>query len=115
MDRLTQMQTSIDNLVLIIYSSFNFILDKSQFKEVNEDIQITHSNPNELSKNDMNNSLYELTTDLVRQSNQLKLLIDHLPSNNSQQVQSNNEEYLSIINQSAALNQDIKNYLDHSV
>ena len=81
MDRLTQMQMGIDNLLLIIYSTINFIATNSNFKQLNEDMQP----PQPVNRDDMASNLAEMTSDLIGQANQLKLLLNHLPDDSNTQ------------------------------
>ncbi|KAI9609891.1 hypothetical protein H4Q26_006880 [Puccinia striiformis f. sp. tritici PST-130] len=45
MDRITQLQDGIDNLVTIMYSTLSFLSRKADFKQVNPDIPITQAIP----------------------------------------------------------------------
>lgn len=115
MDRLTQMQLTLDSIVMVIYSTINFATDKSQFKQVNQEFDITHSNPNQLNENELHSAIFELTTDLIKQSNQFKVLVDHLPTTTNHTTENNNQDYITTTNTSSKLLNHISNFLNESV
>lgn len=110
MDRLTQIQIKVENLIIIIYSTFNFILKQSKFKSIG-----ALSAPSNVGSNDVDSSLVELSVDLLKQFNQLRVLIDHLPHSTDISTENFNDEYVKTIEQTKVLNDDITNYLNHSI
>ena len=109
-------------LIVIMFSTHHYIVKNANFIQLNDNIPITIDN-NELKDNNVINSkcilsydrlayliinisgnLHQLTLDLIHQSNQLKVLIDHLPKSDFDYDQNNNinlnginEEYLKSV------------------
>lgn len=110
MDRLTQIQIKVENLIIIMYSTFNFILKQSKFKSIG-----ALSATSNVGSNDVDSNLVELSVDLLKQFNQLRVLIDHLPQSTDILTENFNDEYMKTIEQTKVLNDDITNYLNHSI
>ncbi|KAG8855787.1 hypothetical protein FRB91_001676 [Serendipita sp. 411] len=81
MDKLTQLQDCIEQLLLIMKLSVVQLVQRSDFKRVSDAIPITKSRPKEKvdppAKFEENKR--ELIVDLVRKAKQIELLIDSLP------------------------------------
>lgn len=110
MDRLTQIQIKVENLIIIIYSTFNFILKQSKFKSIG-----ALSATSNVGSSDVDSNLVELSVDLLKQFNQLRVLIDHLPQSAEILTENFNDEYIKTIEQTKVLNDDITSYLNHSI
>ncbi|KAH9808922.1 hypothetical protein DFH28DRAFT_992893 [Melampsora americana] len=84
MDRITQLQDGIDNLVTIMYSTISYLSRKADFEQVNPDIPITQSisDPTKINqvKETFNQNCQELVEDFIRKAKQLEYLISILPS-----------------------------------
>ncbi|KAG0142425.1 hypothetical protein CROQUDRAFT_662593 [Cronartium quercuum f. sp. fusiforme G11] len=83
MDRITQLQDGIDNLVTIMYSTLSYLSRKADFKQVNPDVPITQAIPDP-TKTDQTNETFtencqELVADFIRKAKQLEYLISILP------------------------------------
>ncbi|CAH7688796.1 hypothetical protein PPACK8108_LOCUS23817 [Phakopsora pachyrhizi] len=83
MDRITQLQDAIDNLVTIMYSTISFLSRKADFKQVNPDVPITQSipesNKSETNQETINQNCEELVADFMRKAKQIEYLISILP------------------------------------
>ncbi|EGG11349.1 uncharacterized protein MELLADRAFT_70762 [Melampsora larici-populina 98AG31] len=83
MDRITQLQDGIDNLVTIMYSTVSYLSRKADFEQVNPDIPITQSisDPTKIdqAKETFNQNCQELVEDFIRKAKQLEYLISILP------------------------------------
>ncbi|MBW0571307.1 hypothetical protein O181_111022 [Austropuccinia psidii MF-1] len=91
MDRITQLQDGIDNLVTIMYSTISFLSRKADFKQVNPDISITqsipdHSNAQNTHQTFAQNS-QELVQDFIKKAKQIEYLISILPPLNDHPIQ----------------------------
>ena len=86
MDRITQLQDGIDNLVTIMYSTLSFLSRKADFKQVNPDIPITQAIPcpegTQLPRETFTQNCEELVQDFLRKAKQIEYLISILPPHN---------------------------------
>ncbi|KAG0655229.1 hypothetical protein C6P46_001095 [Rhodotorula mucilaginosa] len=80
MDRLTQTQNSIDDLVRIMYSSLSYLSRKASFKQINPNFPVTQSIPGADSQETYQENRKELVGDFLRKAKQLEYLISVLPS-----------------------------------
>ncbi|GAA5993179.1 hypothetical protein JCM10908_001327 [Rhodotorula pacifica] len=80
MDRLTQTQNSIDDLVRIMYSSLSYLSRKATFKQINPNFPVTQSIPGADSDQVYEENRKELVGDFLRKAKQLEYLISVLPS-----------------------------------
>ncbi|GAA6033289.1 hypothetical protein JCM8097_006671 [Rhodosporidiobolus ruineniae] len=79
MDRLTQTQNSIDDLVRIIYSTLSYLSRKASFKQLNPNFPVTQAIPGAEPPDVFEQNRKELVTDFLRKAKQLDFLIDALP------------------------------------
>jgi len=81
MDRITQLQEGIEQLLTIMSSSITYLCSKTSFKQVSEHIPVTRARPAE--KFDppelFETRQRELVTDLIRKGKQIEVLIGSLP------------------------------------
>ncbi|KNZ55313.1 uncharacterized protein VP01_2715g1 [Puccinia sorghi] len=88
MDRITQLQDGIDNLVTIMYSTLSFLSRKADFKQVNPDIPITQAIPcpegTQPPRETFDQNCEELVQDFLRKAKQIEYLISILPPHNQQ-------------------------------
>ncbi|GJN88133.1 hypothetical protein Rhopal_001089-T1 [Rhodotorula paludigena] len=80
MDRLTQTQNSIDELIRIMYSTLGYLSRKASFKQLNPNFPVTQSIPHIDPPDVFEANQKELVTDFLRKAKQLEYLIDALPS-----------------------------------
>lgn len=80
MDRLTQTQNSIEDLVRIMYSSLSYLSRKASFKQINPNFPVTQSIPGADSQETYQENRKELVGDFLRKAKQLEYLISVLPS-----------------------------------
>jgi len=80
MDRLTQAQNAINDLVGIMASSVHYLTTKVNFKQVNADVPVTQGNPNADRPSVFEANRRELVTDLMRKAKQLEYLVSALPN-----------------------------------
>ncbi|GAA5944221.1 Srb7p [Sporobolomyces koalae] len=106
MDRLTQTQNSIDELVRIMSSSLSYLSRKSNFKQVNENFPITQSIPNADPDDVFEANRKELVTDLLRKAKQLEFLIDSLPSPPPEEDVRTGQDLAHLESELQAANQD---------
>ncbi|KAM0754713.1 hypothetical protein T439DRAFT_377147 [Meredithblackwellia eburnea MCA 4105] len=92
MDRLTQTQDAIDELVKIMYSSLSYLTRKAQFKQVNQDIPITQTIPNSEPEDVFKENQKELVGDFLRKAKQLEYLIASLPTPQEDDTEADLEE-----------------------
>ncbi|GAA6003551.1 hypothetical protein JCM10207_000385 [Rhodosporidiobolus poonsookiae] len=83
MDRLTQTQNSIDDLVRIIYSTLSYLSRKASFKQLNPNFPVTQSIPGAEPPDVFEANRKELVSDFLRKAKQLEFLIDALPASSS--------------------------------
>ncbi|GAA6022126.1 hypothetical protein JCM11491_002118 [Sporobolomyces phaffii] len=117
MDRLTQTQNSIDELVRIMSSSISYLSRQSNFKPLNENYPATQSIPHADPDDVFEANRKELVSDFLRKAKQLEYLIDSLPSPPSEEelgterdlvqleaeVQAANKEYLDALSDAESL------------
>jgi len=81
MDRLTQIQDAIEQLLTMMTSSISYLTQRTDFKEVDPEVPLTKSRPKD--KVDppkvFEENKKELMVDLVRKAKQIELLINSLP------------------------------------
>ncbi|PLW53637.1 hypothetical protein PCANC_04325 [Puccinia coronata f. sp. avenae] len=94
MDRITQLQDGVDNLVTIMYSTLSFLSRKADFKQVNPDIPISQAIPcpegTQPTQETFNQNCEELVQDFLRKAKQIEYLISILPPHNQQETPSAN-------------------------
>ncbi|KAJ7030324.1 hypothetical protein C8F04DRAFT_1006020 [Mycena alexandri] len=77
MDRITQLQDEIQQLLTIMSSTIAYLASRSNFVQISEEIPITKQrNPD---KYDTPEALEELVTDLIVKAKQVECLIESLP------------------------------------
>ncbi|GAA5835441.1 hypothetical protein JCM5353_000143 [Sporobolomyces roseus] len=128
MDRLTQTQNSIDELVRIMYSSLSYLSRKSNFRPLNENYPVTQSIPNADPPDVFEANRKELVGDFLRKAKQLEYLIDSLPSPPSpsttntedkdqdlveleQEMQAANKDYLEALEEAEVLHSQLNDSL----
>ncbi|KAK9708839.1 hypothetical protein K7432_009390 [Basidiobolus ranarum] len=79
MDRLTQLQDSIDQLALMFVSSVDYLQGKSAMVTSNPEFPVTKSNERADPPNLFRKSTKELATDICKHAKQIDTLVEALP------------------------------------
>ncbi|KAI0932813.1 hypothetical protein AcW1_000171 [Taiwanofungus camphoratus] len=125
MDRITQLQDEIQQLLTIMSSSIAYLTSRSNFMQVSPDIPITKQRKSDKfdQPDVLESNKKELVTDLLVKAKQIELLIQSLPEPESEEVQAKrlqsleeemiqaNEEYVRALNRAKSLHQQISNVL----
>ncbi|PVF97542.1 hypothetical protein CPB86DRAFT_706694 [Serendipita vermifera] len=126
MDKLTQLQDCIEQLLLIMKLSVIQLVQRSDFKQVSPNIPVTKSRPKDKvdppAKFEENKR--ELIVDLVRKAKQIELIIESLPAPEpeesqavrlgqlEQEMEQANEEYKHAVDRaSTCSNTFIRTYI----
>ncbi|BGP37542.1 hypothetical protein JCM10450v2_001457 [Rhodotorula kratochvilovae] len=114
MDRLTQTQNSIDDLVRIMYSSLSYLSRKANFRQLNPNFPVTQSIPGADPDDVFEANRKELVSDFLRKAKQLEFLIDALPSSApapsvAESTQDDDDEFRQLEDEMQAVN---KEYLE---
>ncbi|CDR36344.1 hypothetical protein NBRC10512_003930 [Rhodotorula toruloides] len=80
MDRLTQTQNSIDDLIRIMYSTLGYLSRKASFKQINPNFPVTQAIQGADPEEVFEANRKELVHDFLLKAKQLELLISSLPS-----------------------------------
>ncbi|KAF8508756.1 hypothetical protein JB92DRAFT_571860 [Gautieria morchelliformis] len=96
MDRISQIQNGVEELLTIMSSSIVYLHTRTSFKQVSEEIPITrqrnaekHDPPDVFEANQK-----ELVTDLVRKAKEIEYLIESLPVPEPEEAQALRLEHL---------------------
>ncbi|KAJ3533115.1 hypothetical protein NM688_g7327 [Phlebia brevispora] len=125
MDRITQLQDEIQQLLQIMSSSIAYLTSKANFLQVSPDVPITKQrNPEKVDTPDVfEDNKRELVTDLMVKAKQIEYLINSLPQPEAEEVQAKrleeleqqmtqaNEEYIRALNRAKSLHQRISQVL----
>ncbi|KAF8329111.1 uncharacterized protein EI90DRAFT_3155481 [Cantharellus anzutake] len=91
MDRLTQLQDSIDELLTVMSSSIHYLITRADFEQLNPDIPITKSRGDKAaSPEEFEATKKDLVNSLVMQAKKIEILIRALPAPVSEQQQVEN-------------------------
>ncbi|KAI0358860.1 hypothetical protein OH77DRAFT_1448025 [Trametes cingulata] len=130
MDRITQLQDEIQQLLTIMSSSIAYLTSRANFVQVSPDIPITKSrNPEKYDPPDVfEANKKELVTDLIVKAKQVEYLIQSLPEPDPEEKQVErletleeemtqaNAEYIQAVNRAKSLHAQIcdvlRNMLD---
>jgi len=125
MDRITQLQNEIEQLLLIMSSSIVYLTSKANFRQVSTEIPITKQrNPEKVDPPEVfEANKRELVADLITKAKQVEYLIQSLPVPEPEEQQSAklrgleeemvlaNEEYLVAVNRAKSLHSQISEAL----
>ncbi|KAF9078286.1 hypothetical protein BDP27DRAFT_1309353 [Rhodocollybia butyracea] len=109
MDRITQLQDEIQQLLMIMSTSIAYLTSRSNFIQVSPDIPITKQrNPEKYDAPDIfEANKKELVTDLIRKAKQVEYLVKSLPEPEPEEAQAQRlqqlEEEMQIANTEYAL------------
>ncbi|KIK65084.1 hypothetical protein GYMLUDRAFT_383774 [Collybiopsis luxurians FD-317 M1] len=81
MDRITQLQDEIQQLLTIMSTSILYLTSRANFKQVSEEIPVTKQRNKEKYDEEavFEENKKELVTDLIRKAKQVEYLINSLP------------------------------------
>jgi len=125
MDRITQLQEGVEQLLIIMSSSITYLTQKSTFKQISDQIPITRTRPAEKvdSVELFESTKRELISELVRKAKQVELLINSLPAPEPEnqhvarlaelqdEMAAANEEYRQAVNRARDLHRQISTIL----
>ncbi|ESK91295.1 hypothetical protein Moror_2840 [Moniliophthora roreri MCA 2997] len=125
MDRITQLQDEIQNLLRIMSSSIAYLTTRTNFLQVSPDIPVTKQrNPEKYDLPEVfEANKQELVADLVVKAKQVEYLIDSLPEPESEEDQAKrlqaleeemnvaNEEYMKAVARMKALHIQVSSML----
>jgi len=125
MDRITQLQDEIQQLLTIMSKSIEYLTSRSNFVQVSPEIPITKQrNPEKYDQPDVfDANKKELVTDLIVKSKQVEYLINSLPEPEEEEEQakrfqaledemnSANEEYIQAVNRAKDLHSQVSEVL----
>ncbi|KAF8824337.1 hypothetical protein HHX47_DHR8000382 [Lentinula edodes] len=112
MDRITQLQDEIQQLLMIMSTSIAYLTNRTNFIQVSPEIPITKQrNPDKYDTPDVfEANKKELVTDLIRKAKQVEYLINSLPEPEPEEIQAQrlqqledemqlaNTEYIQAVN-----------------
>ncbi|KAH7872682.1 uncharacterized protein C8R40DRAFT_1203338 [Lentinula edodes] len=89
MDRITQLQDEIQQLLMIMSTSIAYLTNRTNFIQVSPEIPITKQrNPDKYDTPDVfEANKKELVTDLIRKAKQVEYLINSLPEPEPEEIQ----------------------------
>ncbi|KIL61868.1 hypothetical protein M378DRAFT_81940 [Amanita muscaria Koide BX008] len=125
MDRITQLQDEIQQLLTIMANSIAYLTSRSNFVQVSPDIPITKQrNPEKYDSPDvLEANQKELVTDLIVKAKQVEYLINSLPQPEPEDEQAKrlqaledemnvaNEEYIQAVNRAKDLHSQLSEVL----
>lgn len=125
MDRITQLQEGIEQLLTIMSSSITYLTKKSTFKQISEQVPVTRARPADKvdSPEVFENTKQELVSELIHKAKQIEMLISSLPVPEPEnehvarlaQLQNElalaNEEYRAAVNRARDLHRQISSLL----
>ncbi|GAA5930157.1 hypothetical protein JCM1841_000479 [Sporobolomyces salmonicolor] len=106
MDRLTQTQNSIDELVRIMYSSLSYLSRKANFKQLNQNYPVTQTIPNADPDDVFEANRKELVGDFLKKAKQLEYLIEQLPSPVSEEEVATEKDVAALEHEMQQVNQE---------
>ncbi|KDR68826.1 hypothetical protein GALMADRAFT_160865 [Galerina marginata CBS 339.88] len=125
MDRITQLQDEIQQLLMIMANTIAYLTSRSNFVQVSPEIPITkHRNPEKFDPPDVfEANQKELVTDLIVKAKQIEYLINSLPEPEPEEEQAKrlqaledemaqaNAEYIRAVNRAKDLHSQISDVL----
>ncbi|KDQ51316.1 hypothetical protein JAAARDRAFT_140394 [Jaapia argillacea MUCL 33604] len=125
MDRITQLQDEIQQLLTIMSSSIAYLTTRSNFLQVSQDVPVTKQRPAEKydAPDVLDANKKELVTDLVVKAKQIEYLIQSLPEVEMEEEQAKrlqhledemtqaNAEYIGAVNRAKDLHKQVSDVL----
>ncbi|OXB33614.1 hypothetical protein J007_06718 [Cryptococcus neoformans] len=127
MDRITQLQDAILDLLTITSTSIEYITKRTQFEQTSISIPTTLSTPNAANRVEYKAAIETFVADIVRRSKDIQHLIDGLPKPGDSserakrlielqdEIKIANEEYKQVLKQSKELVNELQLALDHTL
>jgi len=124
MDRITQLQDGIDQLLTIMANSVNYLVSSANFKQVNPDIPITKTREKAATAEEFEANKRELVDDLIKKAKQIEILIKSLPifdpeeeqiarlSALEQEMGVANQEYREAVDRAKMLHKEVSDILE---
>ncbi|TYJ55554.1 hypothetical protein B9479_003704 [Cryptococcus floricola] len=124
MDRITQLQDAILDLLTITSTSVEYITKRTQFEQTSKSIPTTLTTANAASREDYKAAISAFVADIIRRSKDIQQLIDELPKpgDSSQraerlqhlqeEIKVANQEYKDVLEQSKQLVKELQLALD---
>jgi len=124
MDRITQLQDGIDQLLTIMANSVNYLVSSANFKQVNPDIPITKTREKAAPEEEFEANKRELVDDLIKKAKQIEILIKSLPvfdpeeeqigrlSALEQEMGVANQEYREAVDRAKMLHKEVSDILE---
>jgi len=126
MDRITQLQDEIQNLLMIMANSINYLTTRADFRQVSPQVPVTKQrNPDKIDSPDVfEANKKELAGDLALKARQVDFLIQSLPPPEPEEKQAErlqalenqmaqaNEEYVRAVRRARALHKQLRDMLD---
>nr|XP_019011964.1 uncharacterized protein I206_02801 [Kwoniella pini CBS 10737]OCF50745.1 hypothetical protein I206_02801 [Kwoniella pini CBS 10737] len=79
MDRITQLQDAILDLLTITSTSIDYITKRTEFEQTSKNIPTTLQTPHAANRTEYKASIETFVNDIVRRSKDIKILIQNLP------------------------------------
>ncbi|KAF9513904.1 hypothetical protein BS47DRAFT_1295675 [Hydnum rufescens UP504] len=115
MDRITQLQDGIDQLLTIMANSVNYLVSSANFKQVNPDIPITKTREKAATAEEFEANKRELVDDLIKKAKQIEILIKSLPIFDPEEEQARTIARLSALEQEMGVaNQEYREAVDRA-
>ncbi|KAF8707054.1 hypothetical protein AX14_013706 [Amanita brunnescens Koide BX004] len=125
MDRITQLQDEIQQLLTIMSNSIAYLTERSNFEQVSPEIPVTKQrNPDKYDQPDVfEANKKELARDLIVKAKQVEYLINSLPEPEPEEEQAKrlqeldddmaraNEEYIEAVNRAKDLHSQVSEVL----
>ncbi|THU90799.1 hypothetical protein K435DRAFT_675445 [Dendrothele bispora CBS 962.96] len=125
MDRITQLQDEIQNLLMIMSNSIAYLTSRANFLQISPEIPVTKQrNPDKYDTPEVfEANKKELVTDLIRKAKQIEYLISSLPEPEpeeeqairlqalEEEMQQANSEYIDAVNRAKNLHSQISDLL----
>jgi len=124
MDRITQLQDGIDQLLTIMANSVNYLVSSANFKQVNPDIPITKTREKAATAEEFEANKRELVDDLIKKAKQIEILIKSLPIFDPEEEQISrlsaleqemgvaNQEYREAVDRAKMLHKEVSDILE---
>ncbi|WVW80259.1 hypothetical protein I302_102237 [Kwoniella bestiolae CBS 10118] len=127
MDRITQLQDAILDLLTITSTSIDYITKRTEFEQTSTKIPTTLQTPHAANRQEYKASIETFVQDIVRRSKDIKKLIESLPRRDDSSQRANrlsalqeelaqaNEEYKDALAQSEELLLELQSALDQAL
>ncbi|KDQ17606.1 hypothetical protein BOTBODRAFT_155686 [Botryobasidium botryosum FD-172 SS1] len=123
MDRITQLQDGIDQLLVIMSSSIHYLVNKTALRQVSPDIPVIRQREKADPEPVFEANQKELVNDLIRKAKQVEYLIESLPGPDPEEgqaqrleeletaMQKANSEYIEALDRARRLHKEVTDTL----